>query len=221
MTHNSTPTTSRSKVAARLGLCAAALVGSLMAPAAHAAIVTFSTPISVPSNFDGIYLNLLTGAQGTSGASTPGWDINPYNSGAALSFFWNQSSTPAAGGVAGTTTGPYLDLTVGSVISAASTFTAVTAAVQTAAFQVPGNHILGFRFFNESTSSINYGYMSLTSQGSNGFPLTINGWSFDTSGAAITVVPEPATALMLSMGALGLGAFHLRRTRRERRQTAA
>lgn len=197
-----------------LGAGALALAGLAFASHASAAIVTFNGPISVPNNFDGLYINLATGATGTTGASTPGWDFNPYNSGTALSFFW--SATPSqASGVASTTTGPYLDLWLGATISAASTFAQVTAAAATAQFQPAGNHILGFRFFNEGTGSINYGYMTLTSGGTNGFPLTIQSWSFENSGGAITVVPEPATALMLGAGALALGAMRLRRQRRE------
>lgn len=208
-------------VAARLGMCAVALAGAAgVATDANAEVVTFSTPIPVPSNFDGVYLNLLTGSTGTSGASVPGWDFNPYNSGTALSFFWNNTAPSVSGGVSGSTTGPYVDLAAGSVVSGASTFAAPTAAAQTLAFQPAGTHVLGFRFFNEGTAAVNYGYMTLVSAGTNGFPLTIAGWSYDNAGAAITVVPEPATGLMLSMGGLALGALHLRRLRRERRQQA-
>lgn len=208
----------------RLGMCAAALAGAAAPMAdANAAVVTFSTPINVPNTFDGIYINLLTGATATLGSGVPGWDFNPYNSGVSLSFFW--SATPSqASGVAATTTGPYLDLAPGTTVSAASTFAQVTATANTASFQVPGTHTLGFRFYNENTASINYGYMSMTSGGSTGFPLTINGWSFENSGAAITVpsvVPEPATGAMLTMGALALGALNLRRLRRQRRQLAS
>jgi hypothetical protein len=204
-------------------MCAAALAGTAATVSdASAAVVTFSTPISVPNTFDGIYINFLTGATAPLGSGVAGWDFNPYNSGISLSFFW--SATPSqAGGVAGSTTGPYLDLAPGSVISSSSTFAAVTASANTAAFQTVGTHTLGFRFFNENTAAVNYGYLSLTSGGSTGFPLTINGWSFENTGAAITVsaVPEPATAAMLSMGALALGAMNLRRLRRQRRQLAS
>lgn len=220
MNTQASPTLDSSNVAMRLGMCAAALAGTAgMVTQAQAAVVTVATPIAVPNNFDGIYLNLLTGAFGTTGASTPGWDFNPYNSGVSLSFFW--SATPSqASGVAATTTGPYVDLPVGSVISSGSTFAQVTATANTAAFQVPGTHTLGFRFYNESTAAINYGYMSMTSGGTTGFPLTINSWSYENTGAAITVVPEPSTGLMLSVGALALGALNLRKIRRQRRQAA-
>lgn len=197
---------------------AAATAALLMtAGNAHAGIVSFSTPITVPNTFDGIYINLLTGATGATGAAVAGWDFNPYNSGTSLSFFWNATPSQASG-IASTTSGPYLDLPAGSVISAASTFTAVTGTSAAAAFQTTGTHILGFRFFNENTGAVNYGYMNLSATGSTGFPLTITGWSFENTGGAITVpgatagVPEPATWAFMIMGFGAMGAA-MRRTR--------
>ncbi len=218
MSSHAISTFAPSRIAARLGICAIALAGTFGAVTqASADVITFSTPIAVTNSFDGIYLNLLTGANGATGAATPGWDFNPYNSGTSLSFFW--SATPSqASGVASTTTGPYLALTSGSIISSASTFAQVTATAAAAAFQPIGSHILGFRFYNETTASINYGYMTLSSTGATGFPLSITGWSFDNTGAAITVVttpvPEASSALMLSLGGLLLGTVALRRQRR-------
>ena len=203
-------------------MCAAALAGTAaMTPEAHAVVVNFTTPIAVPNTFAGVYINLLTGANSPSTASVPGWDIGPWGSSNTLTLFFNGTPANSNGGVAATTTGPYLDLPVGSVISSASTFSASASNLQTAAFQSTGTHTLGFRFFNESTAAINYGYMTLQTTGPLGFPATVTGWSFENSGAAITVVPEPSTALMLSLGGLALGAANLRRMRRQRRELAS
>lgn len=208
----------------RLGLCAAALAGTAATMSdASAAVVSFSTPISVPNTFDGVYINLLTGASAGLGSGVAGWDFNPYNSGTSLSFFWSGTPASSSGGVAGATTGPYLDLAAGSNVSSASTFSAVTATAQTTAFQNVGTHTLGFRFFNEGTAAINYGFMTLSTGGTTGFPLTVTGWSFENTGAAITVsaVPEASTGAMFAMGALALGALNLRKLRRQRRVLAA
>jgi hypothetical protein len=208
----------------RLAFCALALAGTtVVATGAHAAVITFSNPIPVPNNFDGLYVNLVTGSTSTSGGANPGWDFNPYNSGTALSFFWNTIAPNASGGVATTTTGPYLALSDGTVVSGASTFTAVTATAATNAFKVVGTHNLGVRFYNESTTSINYGFVTLDVAGTTGFPLTIRGWSYEDSGGPITVatIPEPASVLMWGLGALALGATQLRRVRRRCGPTAA
>lgn len=194
---------------------AAMLMG---ASSASAALVSFATPINVPNNFDGVYVNLLTGATGTSGGAVAGWDFNPYNSGTSLSFFWSGTPAASSGGVAATATGPYLDLAPGTVVSGASTFATVTATANTAAFQIPGTHTLGFRFFNEATAAVNYGYMTLSSGGPTGFPLTIQGWTFENSGGAITVptvngaIPEPTTWAMLILG-FGVVGSAMRRRR--------
>ena len=220
----STETVSRfksTKLAARLGFCAMVVASTAaMTTAAHAAVVTFSTPIAIPNTFAGVYVNLPTGANGITPAAVPGWDFGPWGSANTLSFFFPGSPAASHGAVAASATGPYLDLPLGSVISAASTFSNVTATPSTAAFQSTGTHIMGFRFFNESTAAINYGYLTMQTTGPLGFPATITGWSFENSGAAITVVPEPSTALMLSLGALVLGASQWRRSQR-RRQTVA
>ena len=67
----------------RLGLCAAAFAGTAAAvPSVQATVVTNNINASVPATFAGIYINFQTGQVGASGAATPGFDFNPYLSGA-------------------------------------------------------------------------------------------------------------------------------------------
>jgi hypothetical protein len=218
------PALDSSSVAMRLGICAAALASTAgVMSDAQAAIVTFNVPIPVPNNTDGIYINFLNGVSSTP-ASNPGWDFNPYNQTTFLTFFWPTAA--GTGGVATTTLGPYLDLPVGTVVSSGSTFSKSVAQTAGTPFLTAGTHILGFSFFNETTSALNYGYLRMTNGGTTGFPATITSWSFENTGAAITVapavaVPEASTAAMLSLGALALGALNLRKLRRQRRQLAA
>lgn len=205
-----------SSVQTRLALCAAALTGTAAAiPETEAAVISFSGPFVVPQTFAGLYINFATGAV-TAGTAT-GWDFNPYSNSGPFAIYWAGGAAGIAGGV---TTGPgsttYMDLSMGAVISAASNFSnALQVGTATTNFLPAGTHILGFRFANEATGATNYGYVTVTSGGAGGFPLTINGWSYENTGVAITVVPEPTTTTaLLSAAAMVLGALGLRKWRR-------
>jgi hypothetical protein len=218
-----------SSVAARLGMCAAALAGTAATVSdANAVVVTTfaNTAISIPADVDGVYLNFLTGATGTAGASVAGWDFNPFLTASVFTLFWNNTAPSVSGGVASAITGgTYTALTAGAVVSSASIFSASSGAggaAATAAFQTAGSHILGFKFYNEAAAATNYGYVTINNGATAGFPATITGWVYENSGAGITVsaVPEPESVLMFSLGALAVGATSLRRLRRERRNQA-
>lgn len=209
--------TDRTSIRKRLGMCAAAIGGTAaLAPDAHAAIVTFNTPIPIPNTFAGVYVNLTDGTSGSSSALT-GWDFNPYGASSLtqIGFFWN-STAPAAGGVASTATGPYLDLSPGAVVGPASTYSNVILGTNSSPFITPGTHILGVRFANDTSGVTNYGYVSITTSVAGGIPAVIDGWSYDDTGAAITVapVPEPST-LLLTTFAMAVGARGLRKWRRK------
>jgi hypothetical protein len=177
---------------------------------AQAAVVVSNVTISVPNNIDGVYINVVTGA---TGLGLPGYDINPYNNGAGLTFF-----SAANGGVVanGTTSGTAaaLDLAAGTVIGAGNTY--VTGQAVGSAFQIAGNHVVGFSFLNEVTGVRNYGYARITTATgtgtSLGFPATITQLVYENTGASLTVaavggaVPEPATWGMMILGFGMIGA---------------
>ena len=184
---------------------------------AQAAVIVSNVSISVPNNIDGVYINVVTGATGASSTAVPGYDINIYNNGAGVTFYGAASpSGILATGTPGTLA-VARDLTAGTVIDSTGQYNQF----QTVGtlFQVAGNHILGFRFLNESTGVEDYGYARITtSSGSGtslGFPATITQLVYDNSGASLTVagtttpaVPEPATWAMMigGFGAIGVAA---------------
>lgn len=213
MKTNTTIKLNPSLVTGRLGLCAAALAGTAAAvPSADATVITNNTQYVVTNTFAGIYLNFVTGVAGATPAGSPGWDFNPYAAtGGNLQFFWPTAPASSFGGVS--SAGVYSNLSAGAVVSAGSTFI-TTATATSPNFNVAGTHILGFRFFNEATSAINFGYLTIVSGGAGGFPATITSYSYENSGAAITVVPEPSSAALLSLAALALGAVGVRQWRR-------
>lgn len=201
-----------SKLNAWLRISAVAVAATALLADANAAIISFTNPTPVPNTFDGLYLNVLTGGKGTIESAVAGWDIDPYNFNHNLAFWWNHANADSYGGVAASAEAPYLDLAPGSVISAGSAFSVSPNSTAAVPFQAAGSHVLGFRFFNEETGVVNYGYMTLSSSGDNGFPLAIQNWSIDNTGAAIVVraIPEPSTAALLTLGALAVGGVKLR-----------
>ena len=167
-------------------------------PAMAAVVDGPVTNVTVPANIDGVYINLVTGASGTAASGVAGWDIDPFQGdGTTLRFFW--PSTPAAsfGAVASGTGGPYLALAPGATVSSTSIFSVVTTAGTVGTpFITTGDNYLGFRFFNEATSAINYGYARIQTGASSGFPATIVCYRYEDTGAPITVAacgpPVPA-----------------------------
>ena len=214
-------TLSSSKVQLQLALCATAATGIALAPQADAAIVTTyaNTVINVPATTAGIYLNLETGVSGTSGSAVTGYDFNPYlaNSGSQLGFYWGAAATRGAGVGSSATTGPYLDLAAGTVVGPASIFTsAIQGTTGSVYLSTTGVHNLGFRFIT-AAGTTDYGVLRLQTTAGNGFAATILGWTYENTGAAITVggaVPEPGTVAFLALagGAVGVRAWRRRKT---------
>ena len=70
------------------------LAGAAFSGSALGAIVCASPNLPLPQNLDGFYINLVTGATGTSGSLTPGWDFNPYASNGATLLSYENEPTP-------------------------------------------------------------------------------------------------------------------------------
>ena len=167
---------------------------------------------SIPNNFDGLYINFVTGATGTSSSAVPGANFNPYNGGTGLQFFWN-------GGVNGglsldATT--YATLAFGTPITSANTYLNTTSATATAAWQAGSSLYLGVRLTNSVTSATNFGWVHLNTTGTTGFPATIVDYAYENSGGSITAgqVPEPTTFALLGVmaaGAVGVRAWRKRK----------
>ncbi|MEO8671017.1 MAG: hypothetical protein ABI411_06855 [Tahibacter sp.] len=180
-------------------IAATSSVLALAATSSMAAIVCGPTNnLAIPANIDGVYLNLVTGATGIAGGSTAGWDINLYQTGtpAGLFFFW--PTTPAAS-FGGTSTATVYDvLTSGASIGPASTFIVNSGGGGAAPYvnwqgTTQTGKYLGIRFFNESTSTINYAWLQLNTTATTGFPATISQYCYQTDGTAITAGTTPVS----------------------------
>jgi hypothetical protein len=170
---------------------AAAAAAALMSLASHNAVATVicntnpagaALPITVPMTTAGIYLNFVTGVVNVSPAAVPGWDLNPFGS-ANFSWFW---STGAGNTTAGfETAGVYDASPAGVVVGPAGTYTTGGTTSTTWRAGVT-NMYQGLRFNNEGTSTLNYGWVAMTTTGPAGFPATINQFCYQDDGTAIT-----------------------------------
>jgi len=194
---------------------AAAAAATVVASGAQAAIVYSGVVnIAIPLNIDGVYLNMVTGATGTSGAGTAGWDINPYSS---TGLTWFLPSTPAAShglvrGAGSSTTqvdnlggaGFYLSYLIdGAASQSYGAGTNQTTGTTAFVFN-SSNNIVGLRFFNESTGAINYGWMRLSLSAGFNTTRSIVEYAYENSGTGIIAGNIPAPGALAVLGLAGL-----------------
>ncbi len=184
---------------------AAAAVGTQQADAAivYSGVVN----IPIPDNIDGVYIDVDTGALGSTGGATPGWDLNPYQSG--RSFFNTGagagvvSSTSAAGGV-------LQNLAVGASIDASRLYAKDNfTGADMAQFPVGGTGIVGFQ-----TNAGSFGWLRFRSSAA-GSAGAIVDYALDDGGdpilAGATGVPEPGSMGLFALGAVGLASWRRRK----------
>ena len=160
-----------------------------------------AAPLVVPDTLDGIYLNFVTGTTSPTPVTPAIWDFNPYNvgPGRGLSFFAPSLVSGQGTLVSGQTA---LSLVGGETIGPAGIYQPGQALGTN--FQITGINFVGLRFQNEMTGQLNYGWARLNSTATSGFPLSILGYAYENTGAAIVAgaVPEPAgTGLLVLSGA--------------------
>lgn len=184
---------------------AAAALAALTATAT-AQVATQVINQVVPANIDGLYVNVETGGTGSTGSTTPGWDINPY-SGTAMQFF-----SSASGGYMrfpGVTTGPGGNLAIGNVVDAAGSWnTAVTAVVfgaNAGEWQLNADNYFGFRFI-AADAQLHYGWGRMT-MGASATVRTLREVHWEmTPNAPITVDAGSTQAYGTGCAGLNLGA---------------
>ena len=191
----------------------AAAAATVVASGAQAAIVYSGVVnISIPVNFDGVYLNMVTGATGTSGTGTAGWDINPYG---ASSLSWFAPSTPAAShglvrGLGSSATSVDNLFGSGYVIGATGTpapnyGTGANETIGATAFTFnSSNNIVGLRFWNEATGAINYGWMRLSLGATFSSTRSIVEYAYENNGTGILAGQIPAPGALAVLGLAGL-----------------
>lgn len=185
----------------------------LASPLPAAVIYSGVQNIPIPTTFDGIYLDIDTGATSTSVIT--GWDINPFFGGVGLGG--STDFQPAR------LSSSNMDTVVQFAINDLISDTLHYAAGENGSSDhlgAPGNFqdgvpgYLGFRFTKNNATGPFYGWMRLTLTG-NTSGAFIHDWAWEDNGGAIyagmmPVVPEPSRALLLMLG-LFAGALARRR----------
>lgn len=186
----------RHRYAGKAGLAALVVAASMTvaSPQAMAAVTCFNTPIPVPQNTAGVYINLFTGASGITAAGTPDWDFNPWGA-TNLGFF-----SPGA---------PQGHVAVGTVISNLATGTLVDGASIYTGSQSSAANMTNFRSgvspgyvgvrFQQAAVTY-YAWVSINTTSPNGTPATVNGWCFEnTAGTGIRVGTTPVSLQQFSV----------------------
>jgi len=179
--------------------------------------------INIPSNIDGVYLNVVTGTTGSLGGSVAGWDINPY-SGTTMNFFSPDSANTGgfvrAGGSSTTLTD---NLAPGFLIDANANTggtwgnSAAESTGATAFNLNSSDNIVGFRFVNEANGNqVHFGWMRISlAESFTAQPRTLVEYAYESNagvGIQAGAVPEPTSLSILALGALGLVARRRRRS---------
>ena len=181
--------------------------------------VSPATPLNVPANLDGVYLNVLTGNVGTTAGAVAGWDLNPYGI-SGLNWYSGTTSTSSAmlrySSTSASTAGSMdLNMSVdGTGVYSNLASLSITTGTGAGEWKLNSPNYFGFRFFNETTSAVHYGWGRLTlGATATSQPRFITEIYYETTpGTAITIgaVPEP-TAALLAAGATGLALLRRRR----------
>ncbi len=196
----------RGRLARHLAVAATVAAG---AGSANADIIYWGDAnLVIPATIDGLYINVETQQTGSSGGSTPGWDINPYSA-TGLTFF--NASGSGIFRLPGATTPS--SVAIGTVIDASGTFSGGSASTSSAvgAWTLNASNYFGFRFV-ASDGGTKYAWARFVIGSALNDPSRmIAEIAYEDSGSAIVVGAIPAPGAVALLGLAGLAGSRRRR----------
>jgi len=145
----------------------------------------------VPADFAGLAIDLVTGTHGPKTGGVPA-DVNLYagDGSGALSVYWYADVVPEAfvAGVVDVNTTGAVDfslLQAGALVHENPFYSLLSKPLDHWLAGATG--YLGFKFWNEQTGQVNYGFLHLQTTAPAGFPATVLDYAYDRSGAAIRI----------------------------------
>ncbi len=177
----------------------AAAAAATLVGAANAAIVTWNCNLVIPNNIDGQYINVETQVAGSAAGLVAGWDLNPYGtSTTAMSWFAAAAPSGCVMGLGqGGSTSAVASLSVGTVVSSASTFGNTASSVTAGGWMLNAANYFGFRFLGADALT-HYGYGKMTVGATMGVR-TLDFVSFESTAGASIVVPAPGAIALLGL----------------------
>ncbi len=180
---------------------AAAVAAIAVVGATNAAIVRWDCNLVIPANIDGQYMNVEAQTYNTTGATSPGWDINPYS---ATGLSWFNATGSGMMRYPGVTTGSAGRLAEGTLVSAAASITGSGAVVFGAAagnWALNAGNYFGFKFLAaDGLTHFGYGRMDV------GATATVRTVAFieweSVANQGIVVAPAPGAIALLGLAGL-------------------
>ena len=154
----------KARLSGHLAACTAAAIATSAAvtPEAKAAVVYYQPNAGagwvIPPSLDGLYINVETQVTGSNAGSVPGWDINPYGSGALQ---WFNSTGGGQLRFPGITSGSAGNLPLGTTVSSSGSYNTTVANIVFGAspgnWQLNTSNYFGFKFV-AADSQTHYGW---------------------------------------------------------------
>ena len=203
----------RAPVRSLTALAAIVVLPALAGSADAAVIRSGPVNINIGGVPPGVFLNVVTGQTGTSFAGVPGSDVNLFGFGSTLTVsgpLVNGAQSPTGGfarlndglNVANLANGALIGDLPGMFWQTVNAGITTTSPAASPFFLNSTNNYAGFRFLNENTGQVHYGYLRLSIGATLATRSIIEYGYEDVAGASI-FVPAPGALALLAVAGMG------------------